>query len=135
MVTFTSNSAKAKSAIDNTVSRWLEETASGLERQARENTAVDTGKTRAAWTHVTDSEAGEAVVGNPVKNAVWEEFGTGEYALEGNGRKGGWSYADSDGNWHFTRGKRPKRALQRAFESEKLKAPGRMEAIAKEEFK
>jgi hypothetical protein len=27
-------------------------------------------------------------------NAVYEEFGTGEYAFNGNGRKGGWFYVD-----------------------------------------
>ena len=135
MVSFSSNSEKVKEAVDNAVGRWLEETASVLESEAKERTGADTGRTRAAWTHITDSDAGEAVVGNPMKNALWEEFGTGEYALDGNGRKGGWSYEDHEGSWHFTKGKKPKRPLQRAFEAEKGKALRRMENIAKEEFR
>lgn len=41
-----------------------------------------------------DESAQVATVGNPLQNAIWEEFGTGEYALEGDGRKTPWRYKD-----------------------------------------
>lgn len=61
----------------------------------------------------------EVKIGSPLENAIWEEFGTGEYALNGDGRKGGWFYVDEFGVGHFTHGKKPTRALWNAFNSMK----------------
>ena len=103
----------------------LEEVAGELESQVKRNTRVDTGATKNSWTHrVTGSMmAGEfkAEVGSPLENAIWEEFGTGEYALNGNGRKGGWFYEDEEGVGHFTHGKPPSRAFHNAYTSLKNK--------------
>lgn len=103
----------------------LEEVAGELESQVKRNTAVDTGQTKNSWQHrVTGSMmAGKykAQVGSDYINAVWEEFGTGEYALNGDGRQGGWSYRDERGDWHYTKGKPPKRAFWRAYNSLKNK--------------
>lgn len=66
-----------------------------------------------------DEGAYEAMVGSSLQNAIWEEFGTGEYAAAGDGRKGGWSYQDDAGDWHHTNGKTPNRTLQKAFGSKK----------------
>jgi len=74
---------------------------------------------KGSWNHQVNDAAKEAKVGSPLENAIWEEFGTGEYAAAGDGRKGGWSYQDDAGDWHHTRGKRPNRTLQRAFDSTK----------------
>lgn len=54
-------------------------------------------------------------ISSPLENAIWTELGTGEFALKGNGRKGGWKYKDAKGKWHFTRGKPPVRMLHNAF--------------------
>ena len=62
--------------------------------------------------------------------AIWEEFGTGEYALHGDGRKGGWFYEDEKGVGHFTHGKQPKRPLHNAFVSKK----GTCERIIKDKI-
>lgn len=67
-----------------------------------------------------------------MQNAIWEEYGTGEYAAGGDGRKGGWVYRDAAGDWHFTFGKRPNHTLQRAFESTKGKAVKLIERAIKE---
>lgn len=96
---------------------FLHEAAGELEAQVKRNTAVDTGQLKASWSYVVDKDALEARVGSPLENAIWEEFGTGEYALEGNGRKTPWKYQDAKGNWHCTTGKRPRRALHKAYES------------------
>ncbi len=47
------------------------------------------------------------------------EFGTGEFAENGSGRKGGWFFQSSDGKWHFTKGQRPQKFLRNAFRQNK----------------
>lgn len=115
--TFKDYSVQVKAAIDRTAQAALEEAAGELESQVKANTAVDTGQLKNSWTHnLTDSGSKHtATIGSPLQNAIWEEFGTGEYALEGNGRKGGWVYVDAKGHGHFTRGKRPRRAFWNAY--------------------
>lgn len=97
----------------------LTEAAGELEAQVKRNTAVDTGQLKGSWDYVIDTEKLEALVGSPLENAIWEELGTGEYALNGDGRKGGWVYQDAEGKWHYTNGKPPKRAMHKAYTSKK----------------
>lgn len=99
---------------------WLEEASGVVESQTKRNTKVDTGKTKASWEHVVHEEKLEAEVGSRYKNAVWEEFGTGIYALNGDGRKDvPWTYQDVNGKWHKTKGKKPRRAFHNAYTSKK----------------
>ncbi len=117
--TFTDNSIEVKAALNQAAEKWLIEASAVIESQVKRNTAVDTGQLKNSWeTRINESE-GEALIGSPLENAIWEEFGTGEYALNGDGRKGGWFYEDEKGNGHFTYGKKPRRALYKAFESKK----------------
>ena len=99
--------------------KFLEEASGELEAQVKRNTKVDTGKTKGSWEHVVHEHKLEAEVGSRYKNALWEEFGTGIYALNGNGRKTKWVYRTEDGKYHTTVGKKPRRALYRAYESKK----------------
>ena len=130
-VQFEDNSMKVKSALEGAVVSYLHEAAGELEAQGKRNTRVDTGQTKGAWDYAVDEGKGEAVVGNPLENAIWEEFGTGEYAINGDGRKGGWYYRDAQGKRHFTKGKRPSRALQKAFTSLKTALIRRAEEVLK----
>lgn len=134
-VEFQDFSAKVKDAVDETALRFLEEAASEIESQAQRNSRVDTGQLKGSWNHRVNESAGEATVGSPEQNAIWEEFGTGEYAAKGDGRKGGWSYQDDSGNWHHTTGKKPNRTLQRAFDSTKGKIINRAKQIFQEGMK
>lgn len=118
-VEFEDFSIQVKKAIEEKALKFLEEAASEVESQARRNSRVDTGQLKGSWTHVVDESAQKATIGSPLENAIWEEFGTGEYALHGDGRKGGWCYVDDVGNGHFTHGKTPNRTLQRAFDQKK----------------
>ena len=98
----------------------LEECSAELESQTKRNSRVDTGNTKNSFQHkVTGSMmAGQYVgyVGSNEENAIWEEFGTGEYALKGNGRKGGWVYKDPQyGLFWRTNGKHPSRAFWNAY--------------------
>ena len=118
-VEFVDNSMQVKAAINDAVISWLYEAAGEVESQVKRNTAVDTGQLKSSWTYNVDESKQEAIVGSPLENAIWEEFGTGQYALNQNGRKTPWIYQDVKGKWHTTTGKRPKRALHNAFESKK----------------
>ena len=101
---------------------WLEEASGEIESQTKKNTRVDTGKTKGSWEHKVDEKKLEAQVGSRYKNAVWEEFGTGIHALNGNGRKDvPWFYKDTSGKWHRTSGKKPSRAFHLAYTSLKNK--------------
>lgn len=113
--------------------RALEESAGELESQVKRNTAVKTGQTKNSWTHRVSSSETEhtATIGSPLENAIWEEFGTGEYALNGDGRKGGWFYEDEKGDGHFTRGKHPRRPFFKAYNSLKNKLIKHMQDIFK----
>ncbi len=118
-VQFQDFSIQVKDALDDKALQFLEEAASEIESAARRNSRVASGQLKGSWNHQVNDAAKEAKVGSPLENAIWEEFGTGEYAAAGDGRKGGWSYQDDAGDWHHTRGKRPNRTLQRAFDSTK----------------
>lgn len=54
-------------------------------------------------------------VGSPLQYAIYVEFGTGEFAENGAGRKGGWVYQDPSGQWFFTWGMEPQPFLRPAF--------------------
>ena len=120
-VKFEDFSIKVKAAIADGIDTVLEEVAGELESQVKRNSRVDTGKTKNSFQHFVDSSDHIAYIGSPDENAIWEEFGTGEYALNGNGRKGGWSYQDAKGDWHYTTGKKPSRAFHNAYTSMKNK--------------
>ena len=129
-VQFIDNTIEVIGAIKDAALVFLEESAGELESQAMRNTRVDTGQTKGAWSHKVEESALQAIVGNPLENAIWEEFGTGEYAVNGNGRKTPWRYQDVRGNWHTTTGKRP----SRAFEKAKAEAEPKIIQAAKETF-
>ena len=116
-IEFKDYTVQVKGAIDDRINAVLEECAGELESQVKRNTRVDTGKTKNSFQHsVVDSEH-TAYIGSNYENAIWEEFGTGEHALKGNGRKGGWFYVDAKGEGHFTHGKKPSRAFWNAYNS------------------
>ena len=138
-VKFVDNSVKVKGAINKAIIAGLYEGAGELEGQAKRNTRRDHGQTAGSWTYKVEESKGEAVVGSPLENAIWEEFGTGEYALKGDGRKGGWYVPESKLSskakskmkrveikgqvYYYTKGKKPSRAFWKAFVKLKPKIP------------
>ena len=160
-IEFDDYSITVTNALQNAVTSCLHEAAGEIAAQAAKNSSnrVRTGQTKGSWNYIVDSEQGEAKIGSPLENAVWEEYGTGEYALNGDGRSEGWwvkvgmganemppdvaaTYKwedvrkDKDGNitFVFTRGKRPNRALQRAFDEKKETVKKLFESGLKEEL-
>jgi hypothetical protein len=133
-VIFEDYSFEVQGAIDDNCNAVLEECAGELESAVKRNSRVDTGKTKNSFRHVVDTTFHEATVGSSDENAIWEEFGTGEYALNGDGRKGGWWYKNPKAKYTktgklrkgskefvFTHGKKPSRAFRNAFTKKKDK--------------
>lgn len=108
---------KVLDALDSAVYDSLESAIGEIETQTKKNTKEKTGRTKASWEHRVDMDNYTAYVGSNYENAIWEEFGTGIEAQHGNGRKDvPWVYQDEQGKWHRTSGKKPRKALQKAFE-------------------
>lgn len=120
-IKFTNNSVKVKGAIKDTCVAWLYEAGGELQSEVVKNQKRhnDTGQTAGSWTYRVDEGSMTATVGSTMENAIWEEFGTGQYALNGDGRKTPWVYKDIRGKWHRTIGKKPRRHLFRAMNAKK----------------
>lgn len=117
-VYFKDNRLIVEERMSTLIGKILLEVAAELVSQTAQNTKVDSGQTKNSWAaDVKEDPGGKSVatIGSPLMNAVYEEFGTGEYALEGNGRKGGWHYVDEKGKGHFTHGKKPRRPFWNAY--------------------
>lgn len=98
---------------------YLEQGAAEIESAAIQNTPIgDTYKLRSSWRHEVGER--EAKIGNDAEHSIWLEMGTGEYAINGDGRKGEWSYRDANGVWHTTTGNKPHRMLENAW-NEKIR--------------
>ncbi len=135
LIEFFDNRARVKAALNEAIIAYLHEMGGEMKSQTQHNTRVDTGQTKGSWTYVVDQEAGECVVGNTMQNAIWEEFGTGEFAEGGNGRKTAWTYRDAKGKFHRTKGKKPTRALQKAYTKLKPKLIKRARQVIGEGLK
>lgn len=146
-VEFKDNRVVVNATMSSLIGKILLEVAAELVSQTARNTKVATGQTKNSWAaDVKEDPNGKSVatIGSPLQNAIWEEFGTGEYALEGKGRSGYWVYVD-DGdddssssksgktytlkeakrvvailrkkglNAYYTKGKKPRRPFYKAY--------------------
>lgn len=120
-IEFVDNSMQVKDALEEACIAWLYEAAGELEARVKRNTRVDTGQLKGSWDYNINESSQTATIGSPLQNAILEEFGTGQFALNGDGRKTPWKYQDSQGKWHTTIGKKSNRALFNAFNTLKPK--------------
>ena len=153
-VEFHDYTIKVKAAIDDRVNVALEECAGELESQVKRNTRVGQpgAPTKNSFRHKVDDKAHIAYIGSSEENAIWEEFGTGEHALHGDGRKGAWYvpvekvvgykrptyngkvvivYGKGGKKYYKTNGKKPSRAFWKAYTSMKDKIIKRIQEFMK----
>lgn len=118
---FEDNSGKVKNQLLNVGIQGLTEAALLIEGAAKSNAPVNLGELRDKIDYQVKEENGGAIaqIGSPLDYAFYPEFGTGEFAENGAGRKGGWSYQDESGVWHYTKGQRPQPYLRPAFRQNK----------------
>ena len=98
-VEFTDNSIQVKTELEAAVIAYLHEAAGELTSQTTRNSRpVKYGQqdVKNSWDYVVDEDELMAAVGSPLEAAYWEELGTGEYALNGDGRKGWWVYVEGN---------------------------------------
>ena len=134
-VKFEDFSVQVKGAIDDAVMQYLHEASGELVSQTARSSPVDTGELKNSWNYNIDESKQESRIGSSIENAIWNEFGTGEFALKRNGRKGGWKYQDDKGKWHFTMGKNPQRTFKNAFDGLKPKLIKKAETVLKGRLK
>lgn len=130
-IEFTDNSAKVKAALDKSIIAFFHEVGGEVASQAARRTRVDSGSLAGDWDYKIDEGAKTVTIGNPQENAIWEEFGTGMYALKGDGRKTPWKYQHPKRGWVTTRGKTPTRALFNAWEACKGKVEKQLANVLK----
>ena len=74
---------------------------------------VDTGRLKGSITHEVDGMVVHN--GTNVEYAMYQEFGTGIYAEDGQGRTTPWMYEGRDGKMYMTRGTKPRPFLRDAY--------------------
>lgn len=134
-VEFTDNSFSVKGTLNKKALKFLEEAKDVIAAQASRNSPRKSGALAQSFQNDSnvDGKKYTAFVGSSMEYAIWQEMGTGEYALEGNGRKGGWCYKDLDtGKIVFTRGSRPKRMLHNAYQRKKSAVINRAQEVFKD---
>ena len=80
--------------------------------------ASDTGNYLNGFLHkvITTDDKVIGIVANTAEYAPYIEFGTGEFAEDGKGRKGGWVYMDpKTGEFRFTKGMKPRPIMRSSF--------------------
>ena len=132
-ITFKDNSSVVISEMKSNIRSFLNEVGGELRSQTSRNSRTDTGKTKGSYEYRLEEEVGKSAVhvGSSYENAIYEEYGTGEYAVNGNGRKGGWVYKGAKGNFYHTYGKKPNEPMKRAFNSSKSKIKQQMQNLFK----
>ena len=116
VIVFKSNLKNVTNKIELEIHNALEEACGAVEAQVKQNQRVDTGQTKGSWKHYVSTKEHAGYIGSNYENAIWEEFGTGIYALNGNGRKTPWVYTPDGGKTFYrTKGKKPLRPLYNAM--------------------
>lgn len=115
------NAEAINKAILQAAERALEAASLHMVGEVKDRAPVESGELRRSISRTIDNSGGKLVakVGSGLKYAIYQEFGTGEFAENGAGRKGGWVYEGSDGKVHFTRGSKPQKFLRAAFRANK----------------
>lgn len=151
---FEDNRNQVKQALSRAVEAYLEEAGGELQAQTVKNSRTDFGQTKGSYRYALDQSEGACYIGSQLENAIWEEFGTGDYAIQG-GRKTPWYvpvegyqgtkkptfngkvvvvYGKNGKAYYKTNGKKPNRPLQKAFDANKEKLIKRLGGILNDAF-
>ena len=112
---FVDNSKAVKRELERAAIRGLIKASLLVEGQAVLLAPVDKGGLRDSIGYKVDESELVAYIGTNCEYAIYVEFGVGEFAENGNGRKGGWVYKTPNGEVRFTYGMPPQPYLRPAF--------------------
>lgn len=157
-VEFHSYSVNVKTALKDKAIAFLHEIGGEIRSQAQRNSRRKTSQTSGSYQYKVDEDALAVHIGSDYWNAIYEEFGTGEHAINGGGRKGYWVFVDTGGkpqapkggktytkeeakrvvaimrkkglNAYYTNGKTANRPLYRAFTA----TEGKIQSVAERYF-
>jgi hypothetical protein len=150
--TFTNNIDLVADMLKEQAVQFLYEAGGELLTQVTRNVPVDSGDLKGSFKLIVDEDELVAYVGSPQENAIWTEFGTGEYAVNGDGRKGAWYvpvdkvvgkskptyegkltivYGKNKKAYYKTDGKQPTRYFTNAYDKVKPKIERRLKSIMK----
>ena len=164
-VEFTDNSVKVLAAMEDAIIAYLYEAGGELEAATKRNTSrlkdANNYDVKNSWQYKVDEAERVATIGSPLEASYWEELGTGEHALNNDGRKGWWVYVEGNDtprsnqkyytedeakdvaaylraakglDAHATNGTEANRPLHRAFTAKKGKLIKRLGSILGEKF-
>ena len=91
-VEFNDYSIHVKGVMNEAMKRFLREAAFVVESDAKRNTPNEKKQLQGSWASDVNEADMSAMIGSPLEEAFWNEFGTGSHALHGDGRKGWWVY-------------------------------------------
>ena len=131
---FRDHSQEAKDAIQQATIHWLFEACVLVQGQAILLAPTQTARLKGSIDYQVDEGELVGYVGTNVEYAIYVEFGTGEFAENGRGRKGGWVYKDPSGEWFFTWGQEPQPYLRPAFRQTRKEIESLAKAIFGEEI-
>ena len=88
-----------------------------VEGSAKGKAPKDTGALRRSITSKVEVTGNtiEGIVFTPLEYAQYQEYGTGMYAENGNGRQTPWVYKDDKGKYHYTHGQHPQPFMRPAL--------------------
>ena len=117
------NFAKVGKELFSETEKAIEAACLFVEGEAKKKAPVDTGLLRNSISHRVRSLPLQVVgeVGSATEYAAYQEFGTGIYAKDGNGRKTPWFVALPNDDRFWTHGAEPKPFLTPAVNENKSK--------------
>lgn len=143
---------EAADQIDSAAEQFLTEMGALLAADAAAMSPVDEGQLKGSWDYVVDIAEHSVTVGSSLENAVWNEFGTGMHAANGDGRMSPWYvpvagytgskkpsykgkvtvvYGKNGVQYYKTDGKAAQHTLQHVADQDLPKAEKRLAALLK----
>ena len=101
----------------STIVSAMQDACNLVEGSAKDKAPKDTGALRRSITskvEVTGNSI-DGIVFTPLEYAPYQEFGTGLFAENGNGRQTPWVYKDDKGKYHYTHGQHPQPFMRPAL--------------------
>lgn len=131
---FNDNSKACKEVLKKTQIKWLYAVGELLVSAIRPLVPVGyTSNLKTSLDYKVDESDMSIIIGVGEEYAVYVEFGTGEFAENGQGRKGGWYYTDPiTGETIFTYGSHPRPYMRPGYRNQKNNIEALLEKYLKE---
>ncbi|GFZ30732.1 hypothetical protein CSC2_12580 [Clostridium zeae] len=130
---FQDNSDACKEAIRQVQVKWLKEVGELLVSAIKPLVPVDTSKLKNSISYKVNEGDMSVIIGTGEDYAIYVEFGTGEFAENGQGRRGGWVYNDPiTGEKIFTYGEHPKPYMRPGYRGQKKNIQALLEKCLKD---